>query len=224
MRLQQVGRIEDAPPSSYDEFKHPNTPNKKTLPVWQWELQNSLQCWAIGGNCGSLCQLCSIAGRGAFLGDSHVLAEHVPHSLPFLGKKRLFLGADLLSFPWAVKKDKDLTRFFFLHFLFWSVGAVFFWGSSLAAFSFFFSIVVPALKLAKIGLPKRKSSFRKPSIFSGELLVFRSVHKRIHDTTTGEPIWLPQNVVKSEGIPPTLRIQVCPEKGTNPTILLWGWD
>ena len=21
-----------------------------------------------------------------------------------------------------------------------------------------------------------------------------------------------------------LRIQVCPEKGTNPTVLLWGWD
>ena len=22
----------------------------------------------------------------------------------------------------------------------------------------------------------------------------------------------------------TLRIQVCPKKGINPTILLWGWD
>ena len=41
-------------------------------------------------------------------------------------------------------------------------------------------------------------------------------------STFGEKIVNPPG--KRVHIPPSLRIQVCPKKGINPTILLWGWD
>ena len=138
MRLQQVGRIEDAPHLPTTNLSIPTHPTKNHFWFDNESHKTPLQCWAIGGNCGSLCQLCSIAGRGAFLGGCHVLAEHVPHSPPLSGeKKHLFLGADLFFFPWGVDGQKSHQVFFYSFFL--KRGRCFFLGSSLATFIFLFS-------------------------------------------------------------------------------------
>jgi len=107
MRLQQVGRIEDAPHLPTMNLSIPTHPTKNHFRFDNESSKTPRSVGLLAATAGVFASFAPLQA-GGLPGGCHVLAEHVAPRLS--EKKRLFLGDDLL-FPWGWM-DKDLTGFF----------------------------------------------------------------------------------------------------------------